>query len=378
MDRFNAVVESINVSILQTIYKICLRVLLLTHLRQVSKKAAADLMEPSWTCRLANAPEHEVQRKKGNMQGNKKKQTLLEEAAAKRKRDREMQEGQEDDEDNHEAASHDTPDTPGMPAISATPARRSIRKTAPRNARKQPKRSATDTPRRAAAGTQPATGHPPGQSSMLATPQGFTQQTEVAPQMTANSSHPTVDLAPELDNAAQFFGPVNGWTPSVGATAFPSAQPETTSVSFQGPPQGFALHLPDHSQQLFSQNPSDQVFNFTAPIGNPLLPAYGNSNHFLPQANPFGAQFTPEAVPSPGFLPDLSTTPGHISTAPTTPFNPSDTSFSSAPQTPWSSYTPEFNSPQPLGSAPDYQQFASAWDAQMPFRDSENPQGDLV
>ncbi|KAL2285159.1 hypothetical protein FJTKL_08386 [Diaporthe vaccinii] len=378
MDRFNAVVESINVSILQTIYKICLLVLLLTHLRQVSKKAAADLMEPSWTCRLANAPEHEVQRKKGNMQGNKKKQTLLEEAAAKRKRDREMQEGQEDDEDNHEAASHDTPDTPGTPAIPATPARRSIRKTAPRNARKQPKRSATDTPRRAAAGTQPATGHPPGQSSMLATPQGFTQQTEVAPQMTANNSHPTVDLAPELDNAAQFFGPVNGWTPSVGATAFPSAQPETTSVSFQGPPQGFALHLPDHSQQLFSQNPSDQVFNFTAPIGNPLLPAYGNSNHFLPQANPFGAQFTPEAVPSPGFLPDLGTTPGHISTAPTTPFNPSDTSFSSAPQTPWSSYTPEFNSPQPLGSAPDYQQFASAWDAQMPFRDNENPQGDLV
>lgn len=376
MDRFDAVVESINVSILQANYKIFLLVLLLTHLKQVSKKAASDLMEPSWTCRLTNAPEHEVQRKKGNMRGNKKKQTLLEEAASKRKRDREMQEGQENDEDNHEAASHDTPDTPGTPALPATPAPRSIRKTAPRNARKQPKRSATDTPRRAAASTQPATGHPSGQSSMLATPQGFTQQTEVAPQMNANNSQPTVGLAPELNNA-QFFGPVNGWTPSVGATAFPLAQPETTSVSFQGPPQGFALHQPDHSQQLFSQNPSDQVFNFTAPIGNPLLPAYGNNNHFLPQANPFGAQFTPETIPSPGFLPDLSTTPGHISTAPTTPFNPSDTPFSSAPQTPWSSYTPEFTSPQSLGSAPDNQQFAGAWDAQMPFWGNENPQGDL-
>lgn len=319
------------------------------------------------------------------MRGNKKKQTLLEEGAAKRKRDREEQEGQEDDGNNHEAASHDTPNTPGTPAIAATPAPRSIRKTAPRNARKQPKRSATATPRRAAAAAQPATGHSSGQSSMLATPQGLTQQTEVAPQMAANNFQPNFELVPELDNAAQFFGPADGWTPSVGANAFPSAQPQTTSASFQGlqqgPPQGFALHQPDHSQQPFSQNLSDQAFNFAAPIrGNPLTPAYGNNNnHSLPQANAFGgAQFTPDAIFSPGFVPSLNTTPSHISTAPSTPFNPSDTPFSSAPQTPWSSYTPEFTSPQQVGSAPDDQQFAGAWDSQLSFWDNENPQGDLL
>lgn len=358
IDRFNAVLESINVSILWATYKSCL-VLLLTQPKQVSKKAAADLMEPSWACRLANAPEHEVQRKKGNMRGNKKKQTLLEEAAAKRKRDREEQEGQEDDEDNREAASHDTPGTSGMPAIQATPAPRAIRKTAPRNARKQPKRSATETPRRVAAGAQPATGHPSGQSSMPATPQGFTQQTEVAPQMAANNFQPNVELAPEVNYADQFFGPVNGWTSSVDTTAFPSAQPQTTSASFQ--------------------DPSEQAFNFTAPIlGNPLSSAYGINNQFLTQADTFGTQFTPETISSPGFLPSLNTTPSHISTAPTTPFNPSDTPFSSAPQTPWSSYTPDFTSRQQLGSAPDNQQFAGMWDGQMSFWEDENAQGDIV
>lgn len=379
IDRFNAVLESINVSILWAIYKSCLLVLLLTHPKQVSKKAAADLMEPSWACRLANAPEHEVQRKKGNMRGNKKKQTLLEEAAAKRKRDREEQEGQEDDEDNREAASLDTPGTSGMPAIQATPAPRAIRKTAPRNSRKQPKRSATETPRRVAAGAQPATGRPSGQSSMLVTPQGFTQQTEVALQMAANNSQPNVELAPEVNYADQFFGPVNGWTPSVDTTGFPSAQPQTTSALFQDPLQALDLHQPGHSEQLFTQNPSDQAFNFTAPIpGNLLLPADGNNNGFLPQANVFGAQFTPETVSSPGFVPSLNTTPSHISTAPTTPFNPLDTPFSSAPQTPWSSYTPDFTSPQSFGTAPDNQQFADAWDAQMSLWEGENAQGDIV
>lgn len=379
IDRFNAVLESINVSILWDIYKSCLLVLLLTHPKQVSKKAAADLMEPSWACRLANAPEHEVQRKKGNMRGNKKKQALLEEAAAKRKRDREEQEGQDDSEDKHEAASHDTPDSPGTPPVPATSAPRAIRKTAPRNARKQPKRSATDTPRRTAAATQPATGHPSGQSSMPATPQGFTQQTEVAPQMAANNFQPNVELAPEVNYADQFFGPVNGWTSSVDKTAFPSAQPQTTSVSFQNPLQGLDLHQPDHSQQLFSENPSEQAFNFTAPIpGNPLSSAYGINNQFLTQADTFGNQFTPETISSPGFVPSLNTTPSHISTAPTTPFNPSDTPFSSAPQTPWSSYTPDFTSRQQLGSAPDNQQFAGMWDGQMSFWEDENAQGDIV
>lgn len=349
-------------------YKFCQLFPLLTFAKQVSKKAVVDLMEPSWVCRLANAPDHEVQRKNRNKEGNKKKQTLLEEANAKRKRDREEQEDhQEAGEDNHS-------ETPAAPV---TPARQATRKTASRNSRKQPKRSASDTPRRAAANTQSVTAPPSEQSSMPATPQGFTQEAAVAPQMTVNDFHPTTvsgglgSEGPEVNQADQFFGPLNAWNPSVGATAYPSAQPQTTSVSLQGQPQAFALHQSGYPQQPFSQGTADQAYTFNAPIpGNPQSPAYGNNFQFLPQANNFGAQFMPQTISSPGIGPSLNNTPGHISTGPNTP-------FSSAPQTPWSAETPEFTSPHDFGSAQDNQQFANAWDAQMSFWGDENPQSDF-
>lgn len=328
-------------------------------------------MEPSWLCRLANAPDHEVQRKSRNARGNRNKQTLLEEAASKRKRDRQEHEGQEDDdEDSHEAASQNAPVTPGTPAVAAASAPRSTPKTASRNTRKQPKRLASDTPRRAAANTQPATAPPSGEPSMLAAPQGFTQQAAIAPQTPVNDFHPTMEaggLGPEVNYGDQFFGPANGWTPSVGGTAYPSTQPENTSVSLQGRPRGFALGQHGQPQQAFSQNFSDQAFNLTSPfLGNPVSPAYGNNIHFLPQANDFGAQFVPQTVMSPGIEQGLNATPGYVSTAPSTP-------FSSAPQTPWSSDTPEFNPPHDLSLALDNQQFANAWDAHMSFWEGEHP-----
>lgn len=339
-------------------------------------------MEPSWLCRLANAPNHEVQRKNRNKEGNKKKQTLLEEANAKRKRSREEQEGhQEAGEDNHDAASHNHSDTPGAPAAPAIPARQATRKTAPRNARKQPKRSASDTPRRAAANTQSATAPPSGQSSMSATPQGFTQAAAVAPQMTVNDVHPTTasgGMGPqgrEVNQADQFFGPLNAQTASVRASAYPLAQPQSTSVSLQGRPQALALHQSNYhqqpgypqqsgySRQSFSQGISDQGFTFNAPnLGHPLSPAYGNNFQFLPQESDFGPQFMSQTISSPGIGPSLNNTPGHISTATNTP-------FSSAPQTPWSAETPEFTSPNDFGAALDNQQFAKAWVAQMSFWD---------
>lgn len=362
MDRYNAVLESIKVSIIRTVYQFCQKFPLLTFAKQVSKKAVADLMEPSWVCRLANAPDYEVQRKNRNKEGNKKKQTLLEEANAKRKRDREEQEDhQEAGEDNHDAASHSHSETSAAPA---TPARQATRKTASRNARKQPKRLASDTPRQAAANTQSVTAPPSGQPAMPAMPQGFTQEATVAPQTAVNDFHP-------VNQADQFFGPLNTRNPSVGATAYPSAQPQTTSVSFQGQPQAFALHQSGYPQQFFSQNTADQHFAFNAPsLGDSLSPAYGNNSQFLPQENNFSAQFMPQTISSPGIGPSLNNTSGHISSAPNTP-------FSSAPQTPWSAETPEFTSPHALGSAPDNQQFANAWDAQMSFWGDENPQFDF-
>lgn len=345
-------------------------------------------MEPSWVCRLACAPNHEVQRKNRNKEGNKKKQTLLEEANAKRKRSREEQEGhQEAGSDNHDAASHNHSDTPGEPAAPAIPARQATRKTASRNARKQPKRSASDTPRRAAANTQPATAPPSGQSSMPATPQDFTQAAAVAPQMTVNDFHPTTasgGMRPqglEVNQVDQFFGPLNAQTASVGASAYPSAQPQSTSVSLQGRPQALALHQSNYSQQpgypqqsgypppsgyprpSFSQGIADQAFTFNAPnLGHPLSPAHGNNFRFLPQESDFGPQFMPQTNSSPGIGPSLNNNPGHISTGPNTP-------FSSAPQTPWSAETPEFTSPDNFGAALDNQQFAKAWAAQMSFWD---------
>ncbi|KAK2600821.1 hypothetical protein N8I77_010328 [Diaporthe amygdali] len=60
-----------------------------------SKKAVADLMETSWSCRLANTPEHELHRKGANRRDNDYKQELLAEATAKRKQDREVHEEEE-------------------------------------------------------------------------------------------------------------------------------------------------------------------------------------------------------------------------------------------------------------------------------------------
>lgn len=339
-------------------------------------------MEPSWVCRLACAPNHEVQRKNRNKEGNKKKQTLLEEANAKRKRSREEQEGhQEANEDNHDAASHNHSETPGEPAAPAIPARQATRKTASRNARKQPKRSASDTPRRAAANTQSATAPPSGQSSMPATSQGFTQEVAVPPQMNVNDFHPPRvsgvlrPEGPEVNQADQFFGPLNAQTASVGASAYPSVQPQSTSVSLQGQPQGPALHHSGYPHQSgypqpsgyprpsFSQGFADQAFTFNAPnLGHPLSPAYGNNFQFLSQESDFGPQFMPQTASSPGIGPSLNNNPGHISTGPNTP-------FSSAPQTPWSAETPEFTSPDNFGAALDNQQFAKAWAAQMSFWD---------
>lgn len=335
-------------------------------------------MEPSWSCRLANAPDHEVKRKKDNARGNKNKQTLLEEGASKRKRDREEQEGQEDDEDNHEAASHDAPVTPATPAVPATPAPRATRKTA---SRKQAKRSASDTPRRAAAGAQSAArGRPLGQSSsMPATPQHLVQAPEVVPQMTANNIHPNAELGPEIDHSDQFFGPTNnGWTPSFGSTAPPLARPETASASFQGPQQGLIPYLHDQSQQTYSPNASDPPLDLTASFpGHPLSSAHSNNNHFLTQVDPFGAQFTPETVSSPGIASSLANTPGNTATSATTPSYPPDTPFSSAPATPWSSYPSEPTSPHEFGSAMDDQQFDGMWDAHIAFWEDENPQTDF-
>lgn len=358
-------------SVYQTVYRFGQSFPLLTSPEQVSKKAVADLMEPSWICRLANAPDHEVQRKSRNARGNRNKQTLLEEAAAKRKRDsQEHEDQQEDGEDSREAASHNAPVVPGTPAVPAASTPQSTRKTASRNARKQPKRSASDTPRRAASNTQPATAPPPGQSTMLAAPQGFAQQAAVAPQtMAVNDFHPTTvagGLGPEVNYADQFFGSANDWTPSVGATAYPSAQPENT-ISLQGRPQGLALHQSGHPQQPSSHNTSGQALNFTEPFfGNPVSPTHGNDIQFLPQANTFGAQFVPQTILSPGIVQSMGATPGHVSTAPSTP-------FSSAPQTPWSCDTPEFNPLHDLGSEPDNQQFAGAWDASMSFWEDFHP-----
>lgn len=342
-------------------------------------------MEPSWLCRLANAPNHEVQRKNRNKEGNKKKQTLLEEANAKRKRSREEQEGpQEAGEDNHDAAAHNHSDTPGAPAAPAIPPRQATRKTASRNTRKQPKRSASDTPRRAAGNTQSATALPSGQSSTAATPQGFTQEDAAAPQMTVNDFHPPTvsgemkqqgQQGPEVNQADQFFGPLNAQSASVGASAYPSAQPQSTSVSLQGRPQALALHpsnyhqQPDFPQQSgyprqsFSQGLVDQAFTFNAPnLGHPLSPAYGNNFQFLPQESDFGPQSMPQTISSSGIGSRLSNTPGHVSTGPNTP-------YSSAPQTPWLAETPEFTSPHNFGTAMNDQQFAKAWEAQVSFWD---------
>lgn len=320
-------------------------------------------MEPSWICRLANAPGHEVQRKKGNKRGNGNKQNLLEEAHTKRKRDREEQERNENGEDNHEAASNNTLGTPTAPA---TPAPRPTGNTASRNARKQPKRSASDSARRATANTQAAAASPSGQSITVATPQAFTHEAEIVPRMTPNDFHPhTVAVmgpaGPQIDPADRFFGPTDGWTPSFVPTAYPSAQSETVSAFLQGPPQGFALQQTGQPQQPLSQDPSSQMLTLAGPIyGNQQSPVCGNDNQFLPHANTFGAQFNQQAISHAGIVPSMNTAPGHISPFPTSP-------YSSEPQTPWSAETPEFASRQDLGSEPDSQQFASAWNAHMSF-----------
>lgn len=210
---------------------------------------------------------------------------------------------------------------------------------------------------------------------MSATPQGFTQAAAVAPQMTVNDFHPTTasggmgPAGPEVNQADQFFGPLNAQTASVGASAYPSAQPQSTSVSLQGQPQAPALHQSGYPQPSgyprlsFSQGLADQAFTFNAPnLGHPLSPAYGNNFRYLPQESDFGPQFMTQTILSPGIGPSLNSTPGHISTAPNTP-------FSSAPQTPWSAETPEFTSPHDFGAALDNQQFAKAWEAQMSFWD---------
>lgn len=190
--------------------------------------------------------------------------------------------------------------------------------------------------------------------------------------MAANISLPNSELAPELNPVSGFFGSINGWNPSMGATAYPSAQPENAPVSSQASPSGFVLQQPLQYQPPFFQNAPEQVFNPTVPMtANPLSATYGNNGQLLPQATTFGSSFFPEINSSSGIMPSLTTTPS-LSTSPNTSFYPAGTPFSNGPQTPWSVYT----SPQDLGLGLDDQQFPSEWDAEKSFWEDNNPQVD--
>ena len=298
-------------------------------------------MDTPWLTRLVNAPAHEVQRKIEAAKGNKKKQARLEAAGAKRKRDLEEQEDQEDDEEDQEATSSNTPAAPATSASRGTP------KTNSRNQKKQQNRSARTNTRRVYSTSQPTAAQSWGQPSMPATPQGFAQGANIAPQMPAYDFHPAAQLAPEVGNAQQFYGATNAWGPSNGTTVYASPQQALASNSFQGPAPGFDFQQPYMVQQADSvqqrgffnqypgsvqqpgfaqqpgffdgfiqepgldqqppmQNNSEQTYGSQLPIhGNaPPAPAYGNYvNNSTPQANAFGAPLAPVApwTPSEGF-----------------------------------------------------------------------------
>lgn len=199
--------------------------------------------------------------------------------------------------------------------------------------------------------------------------------------MAANISLPTSELASELNPANGFFGSINGWNPSMGATAYPSAQPENAPVSSQASPSGFALQQPLQYQPPFFQNAPDQVFKPTAPItANPLSATYGDNGQLLPQATTFDSDFFPEINSSSDFFPEMNSSSGIVpsltttpmSTSPNTSFYPAGTPFTSGPQTPWSGYT----SPQDLGLGLNDQQFSSEWDAEKSFWEDKDPQVD--
>lgn len=192
--------------------------------------------------------------------------------------------------------------------------------------------------------------------------------------MAANISLPTSQLAPEFNSANGFFGSVNDWNPSMGATAYPSAQPENAPASSQASSSGFALPQPAQYQQPFVQNGPDQIFNpAEQTTANPLSATYANNGQLLPQATIFGSDFFPEMNPSSGIVQSLSGTPSHMSTSPNSSFFPAGTPFSSGPQTPWSGYTSEYTSPQDLGLTMDGQQFATEWDAEKSFWEDKDP-----